>query len=138
VPFHNNYAVAKDGNPWSDGGSDTVDGTTGAQITTATGWARLGVNTYTTADGSIDISKALGADGVDVGVYSGWAVAGIWACEIELGSEPLVPLNLRFWCNTGYDNGSPTGIVTKAYTLAGNSYELTTASSVAKKSFFKL
>ena len=132
VPFHNNYAVAKDGNPWSDGGADTFDGTAGVQITTATGWARIGGNTYTTADGSIDISKALGvgsavgADGVDVGVYSGWAVAGIWACEIELGSEPRVPLHLRFWCNTGYDNGSPTGIVTKGYTLAGNSYELTT------------
>ena len=126
VPFNNNYAVAKDGNPWSDGGSDTFDGTTGAQITTSTGWARIGGNTYTTADGSIDISKSLGADGVDVGVYSGWAVAGIWACEIELGSEPRVPLHLRFWCNTGYDNGSPTGIVTKVYTLAGNSYELTT------------
>ena len=126
VPFHNNYAVAKDGNPWSDGGSDTFDGTTGAQITTASGWARLGGNTYTTADGSIDISKSLGIDGVDVGVYSGWAVAGIWACEIELGSDPRVPLHLRFWCNTGYDNGSPTGIVTKAFTLAGNDYELKT------------
>ena len=126
VPFHNNYAVAKDGNPWSDGGSDTFDGTTGAQITTASGWARLGCNTYTTADGSIDISKSLGIDGVDVGVYSGWAVAGIWACEIELGSDPRVPLHLRFWCNTGYDNGSPTGIVTKAFTLAGNDYELKT------------
>lgn len=126
VPFHNNFPVAKDANPWSDGGADTFDGTTGAQINTLTGWVRLGGNTYSTPDGSIDISKALGADGVDVGVYSGWAVAGIWACEIELGCEPRVALNLRFWCNTGYDNGSPTGIVTKAFALAGNSYEIKT------------
>ena len=126
VPFHNNYTVSKDANPWSDGGADTFDGTTGAQITTASGWALLGGNTYTTADGSIDIGKALGADGIDVGVYSGWAVAGIWACEIELGAEPRLPLNLRFGCNTGYDNGSPTGIVTKAFMLEGNSYELKT------------
>lgn len=126
VPFFNNYGVSKDGNPWGDGGSDTFDGTSGAQVSSATGWVRIAGNTYTTPDGSIDITKALGSDAVDIGVYSGWAVAGIWVCEIELGHEPLTPLNFRFWCNTGYDGSNATGMVTRAYELAGETYELKT------------
>ena len=71
VPFFNNYGVSKDGNPWGDGGSDTFDGTSGAQVSSSTGWVRIAGNTYTTPDGSIDITKALGSDAVDIGVYSG-------------------------------------------------------------------
>lgn len=126
VPFFNNYGVSKDGNPWGDGGSDTFDGTSGAQVSSSTGWVRIAGNTYTTPDGSIDITKALGSDAVDIVVYSGWAVAGIWACEIELGHEPLSPLNFRFWCNTGYDGSNATGMVTRVYELAGETYELKT------------
>lgn len=126
VPFFNNYTVAKDGNPWGDGGSDTFDGTSGAQVSSATGWVRIAGNTYTTPDGSIDIAKALGSDAVDIGVYSGWAVAGIWVCEIELGHEPIAPLNFRFWCNTGYDGSNATGMVSRSYELDGETYELKT------------
>lgn len=126
VPFFNNYGVAKDGNPWSDGGSDTFDGTSGAQVSSANGWVRIAGNTYTTPDGSIDVSKALGSDAVDIGVYSGWAVAGIWVCEIELGHEPITPLNFRFWCNTGYDGSNATGLVTRDFELDGQAYELRT------------
>lgn len=126
VPFFNNYGVSKDGNPWGDGGSDTFDGTSGAQVSSSTGWVRIAGNTYTTPDGSIDITKALGSDAVDIGVYSGWAVAGIWACEIELGHEPLSPLNFRFWCNTGYDGSNATGMVTRTYEVDGQPLELKT------------
>jgi len=126
VTFDNNFTVSKDGNPWSDGGADTFDGTQGAQISSANGWIRIGGNTYTTPDGSIDVSKALGSDAVDLGIYSGWAIKGIWACEIEMGHEPAEPLNLRFYCNTGYDGSNATGLVTRAFELNGNTYELKT------------
>jgi hypothetical protein len=125
--FDNNFTVSKDGNPWSDGGSDTFDGTQGAQVSSPNGWVRLGGNTYTTSDGSIDVSKALGSDAVDLGVYSGWAIKGIWVCEIELGHEPIEPLNLRFYCNTGYDGANATGMVTRPFDIDGVTYELKTA-----------
>jgi len=126
VAFNNNFTVSKDGNPWSDGGADTFDGTQGAQVSSANGWVRIGGNTYTTPDGSIDVSKALGSDAVDLGGYSGWAIKGIWACEIEMGHEPVEPLNLRFYCNTGYDSSNATGLVTRSFDLNGTTYELKT------------
>lgn len=126
-PFDNNYTVSKDGNPWSDGGSDTFDGTQGAQVSSSNDWVRLGGNTYTTPDGSIDVSKSLGSDDVDIGVYSGWAIKGIWACEIELGHDPVEPLDLRFYCNTGYDSSNTSGMVTRTFEIDGISYELKTA-----------
>ncbi len=126
VPFVNNFNVAKDGNPWSDGGADTFDSTTGVQVNTNNGWAMLGGNAYTAADGLIQTLQGLGVGAVDLGVYVGWATAGIFACEVELGFAPPDPLQLRFACNTGYDNGSPTGITTKAFSIGGNAYELKT------------
>jgi|GEM_PF-3758289 len=126
VAFNNNFTVSKDGNPWGDGGADTFDGTQGAEVSSANGWVRLGGNTYTTPDGSIDISKALGSDAVDLGVYSGWTINGIWACEIEMGHEPVEPLDLRFYCNTGYDSSNATGVVTRSFDLDGVTYELKT------------
>lgn len=126
IAFNNNFTVAKDGNPWSDGGADTFDGTQGIEVSSANGWVRLGGNTYTTPDGSIDVSKALGADAVDLGIYSGWTIKGIWACEIELGHEPIEPLNLRFHCNTGYDGSHASGLVTRSFEIDGTSYELKT------------
>jgi len=126
IAFNNNFTVSKDGNPWSDGGGDTFDGTQGIEVSSANGWLRLGGNTYTTPDGSIDVSKALGADAVDLGIYSGWAIKGIWACEIELGHEPIEPLNLRFHCNTGYDGSHASGLVTRSFDLDGTTYELKT------------
>ena len=126
VPFNNNFTVTKDSDPWSDGGADTFDGTTGVQVSTASGWAMVGGNAYTSADGLIQSSRAFGGGAVDLGVYAGWATAGIFACEVEQGFAPLQPLQLRFACNTGYDNGSPTGIVTKAFSIGSNAYELKT------------
>ncbi len=131
VPFNNNFVVSKDGNPWSDGGADTFDSTTGVQVSTANGWLMLGGNAYTSADGLIQTLQALGAGAVDLGIYAGWAVAGIFACEVELGFVPAQPLSLRFACNTGYDNGSPTGITLKPFTIGGNSYELKTVWTTA-------
>lgn len=127
VGFNNNFSVSKDGNPWSDGGLDTFDGTRGVEITTPNGWAMIGGNAYTAADGLIQMSSALGIGLVDVGIYAGWATSGIFVCEIELGHQPLDALSMRFSCNTGYDNGSPTGMVTKAFTIGSNDYELKTA-----------
>ena len=34
APFNNNFVVNKDGNPWSDGGGDTFDITSGVQLGT--------------------------------------------------------------------------------------------------------
>ena len=126
VAFNNNFTVTKDGNPWSDGGADTFDSTTGMQISTANGWQMVGGNAYTSADGLIQSLQALGAGAVDLGIYTGWAVSGIFACEVELGFQPPQPLSLRFACNTGYDNGSPTGIALKSFAIGANSYELKT------------
>ncbi len=127
VPFNNNFTVTKDGNPWSDGGGDTFDSTSGVQVSTANGWTMLGGTAYTSADGLIQSSKALGSGAVDIGVYAGWAIAGLFACEVELGFSPQQPLQLRFACNTGYDNGSPTGVVTTSFNIGSNAYELKTA-----------
>lgn len=126
VPFDNNYVVSKDGNPWNDGGSDTFDGTSGAQVGGSNGWGLIGGGTYTDPDGSITASKAIGRDAVDIGVYSGWAVAGIWVCEIQLGFEPVESQEFRFWCNTGYDGSHISGVVTKPFQLGGETYELKT------------
>ncbi len=126
VPFNNNFTVSKDGNPWIDGGADTFDGTTGVQVTTVNGWMTVGGSAYTAPDGVIQSSHAHGNGTVDIGVYAGWAISGIFVCEIELGCQPPDALNLRFACNTGYDNGSPTGIATKAFAIGPNAYELKT------------
>lgn len=126
VPFSNNFSVSKDGNPWSDGGADTFDSTTGVQVSTTNGLVMVGGTAYTSADGLIQSSRAFGGGAVDLGVYAGWATAGIFACEVELGFAPLQPLQLRFACNTGYDNGSPTGVATKAFSIGSNAYELKT------------
>jgi len=125
VAFNNNFTVAKDGNPWGDGGADTFDGTTGVQVTAQNGWALIGGAAYTAPNGAIQRSNILAGGAVDIGVYAGWATDGIFACEIELG-YPRDALDLRFWCNTGYDNGSPTGIVTQAFAIGPNAYELKT------------
>jgi hypothetical protein len=126
IAFNNNFTVSKDGNPWSDGGADTFDSTTGVQVTAANDWMIVGGSAYTAPDGVIQSSHALGNGAVDIGVYAGWASSGIFVCEIELGYQPLDALNLRFACNTGYDNGSPTGIATKAFAIGSNVYELKT------------
>jgi len=126
VAFTNNFAVSKDGNPWTDGGNDTFDSTTGVQVTAQGGWTTIGGTAYTAADGTLLRSHALANGTVDVGVYAGWAVAGIFACEIELGFQPEAAAGLRFACNTGYDNGSPTGIATRAFAIGQNAYELKT------------
>ena len=126
VNFENNFTVSKDSNPWNDGGADTFDGSVGVQVSTVNGWQMIGGNAYTRADGVIQTSQALGTDAVDLGIYAGWAVPGVFACEVELGSHPSQALGLRFACNTGYDNGSPTGIVTKAFAIGANAYELKT------------
>ena len=126
VPFNNNFTVSKDGSPWSDGGADTFDGTQGVQVTSSTGWKMLGGNSYVAADGVIQAFQGIGVGGVPLGVSAGWATSGIYACEVELGFAPASPLDLRFACNTGYDNGSPTGIVTKLFSISGHDYELKT------------
>lgn len=126
VPFNNNFTVSKDGSPWSDGGADTFDGTQGVQVTASTGWTMLGGNSYVAADGVIQAFQTIGVGEVPLGVYAGWATSGIYACEVELGFAPASPLDLRFACNTGYDNGSPTGIVTKLFSISGHDYELKT------------
>ncbi len=126
VAFNNNFTVSKDSNPWTDGGADTFDSTTGVQVTAQGGWATVGGTAYTTADGTLQRSHAFANGVVDVGVYAGWAVAGIFACEIELGYQPDSAVGLRFACNTGYDNGSPTGIAVRAFAIGPNAYELKT------------
>lgn len=126
VPFNNNFTVSKDGSPWVDGGANTFDGTQGVQVTAPTGWMMLGGNSYVAADGVIQTFQMFGIDWVPLGVYAGWVTAGIYACEVELGFAPASPLDMRFVCNTGYDNGSLTGIVTKPFSIGGHDYELKT------------
>ena len=87
VPFNNNFVVSKDGNPWSDGGADTFDWTTGVQVNTPNGWLMLGGNAYTSADGLIQTLQALGAGAVGLGIYAGWAVAGIFACGAQCSCQ---------------------------------------------------
>jgi hypothetical protein len=126
VAFNNNFSVSKDGNPWSDGGADTFDGTSGVQISTPGGWALLGGTAYSAADDRVQLSQAFANGVLDVGVYAGWVTAGIFACEVELGYQPDTPVALRFACNTGYDNAAASGIATRAFAIGQSLYELKT------------
>lgn len=124
--FNNNFTVSKDGNPWGDGGADTFDSTTGVQSGKNNQWVMLGGNAYTASDGSFTSSYSSSVPGayVEAATYAGWVTAGIFALEVEYGFD--ADPDLRFWCNTGYDNGSPTGVTTKAFQLNGHDYELKT------------
>lgn len=123
--FNNNFTVSKDGNPWGDGGADTFDSTTGVQSGKNNQWIMLGGTSYTAADGVISSSSSsVPSAYVEAATYAGWAVPGIFVLEVEYGYD--ADPDLRFWCNTGYDNGSPTGITTKSFQLNGHDYELKT------------
>jgi hypothetical protein len=133
--FANNFTVTKDGSPWTGGGADTFGATTGVQLgtgptypgTTNQNWVMVGGTSYVAADSSSSSSSSsLASLAVELGCYGGWVKPGIFAMEVELGYQPSPGIDMRFACNTGYDNGSPSGTQTKTITVGSNTYELKT------------